>query len=81
MKQPIQVAQRLIQPKKILLLAGLISVSLASLGGVQRLVRAYESEETSVASALDWSGASFPVEDFLEYTSLLDIVPAVFIMA
>jgi murein DD-endopeptidase MepM/ murein hydrolase activator NlpD len=69
MKQPIQVAQSLIQPKKILLLAGLISMSLAALGGVQQLVRAYESEETSVASALDWSGASFPVEDFLEYTS------------
>jgi murein DD-endopeptidase MepM/ murein hydrolase activator NlpD len=69
MKQPLQVARCLMQSKKMLLLAGLIGVSIASLGGAQRLVRAYEPQETSVASALDWSGASFPVEDFQEYTS------------
>ncbi len=69
MKQPTQVARGLMHPKKILLFVGLLGFSLGSFGTLQQLVRAKESQTPAVASALDWSGASFPVEGFLEYTS------------
>ena len=69
MKQPIQVARRLIHCQKVILLAGLLGLSLAPLGVIQEFARAKESQTQTVASALDWSGASFPVEGFLEYTS------------
>lgn len=63
-----QSAKHRINPKRILLLAGLIGLSLVPFGG-QKLVSAREYYSNQVATGLDWSGASFPVENFLEYTS------------
>ncbi|MDY7022373.1 MAG: M23 family metallopeptidase [Cyanobacteriota bacterium] len=64
--------QSWIHPKRMLLLAGLIGLSLAPFGW-QKLVNAREYNANystnQVATGLDWSGASFPVENFLEYTS------------
>lgn len=61
-------SQKWIRPKRMLLLAGLISLSLAPFGW-QKLVSAREYGTNQVATGLDWSGASFPVENFQEYTS------------
>ncbi len=48
-------AQNWIRPKRILMLAGLISLSLMPLGW-QKLVNARESNTNQVATGLDWSG-------------------------
>ncbi|MGL5082477.1 MAG: M23 family metallopeptidase [Microcoleaceae cyanobacterium] len=53
-------------PSKVLLLAGLMGLGAVSFGW-QKLVEARENGQAS--ASLNWSGASFPVENFLEYTS------------
>ncbi|MGF1493432.1 MAG: M23 family metallopeptidase [Microcoleaceae cyanobacterium] len=53
---------------RVLLLTGLISLGVAPLGW-HKLGNARESQSSQTVVALDWSGASFPVENFQEYTS------------
>lgn len=61
----------LAMPSKTLFSNVLVLVSLVGLGSVslgwQKFVEARENGQAS--ASLNWSGASFPVENFLEYTS------------
>lgn len=62
-------AKRLIRPKALLLLAGLMSAGLVALGLKQEFVRAQDSQTQTVATGNIWLSASFPVENFETYTS------------
>jgi murein DD-endopeptidase MepM/ murein hydrolase activator NlpD len=68
--QPLRALKRHIHPKQIALLAtGCIGLSLIPLGGQQLQMGVREARASQVAVGINWNGASFPVENFLEYTS------------
>lgn len=55
--------------KKLAVLLGIISMGIAGLSIKQELAKAQESNPMVVATGLNWQSASFPVENFQEYTS------------
>jgi murein DD-endopeptidase MepM/ murein hydrolase activator NlpD len=57
---------KLLRPGNLILLAGLIGLGFGVLGWKQQFAKAQNAE---VATGVNWSGASFPVEGFQEYTS------------
>ncbi|MEB3340041.1 M23 family metallopeptidase [Okeania sp.] len=65
------IRQTLHYPQKKLLLLGLIALATAALGIKQELVKAQETKIPNQQTAYinDWQNASFPVENFQQYTS------------
>ena len=55
--------------KKLAVLLGVISIGMAGLSIKQELAKAQESNPMVVATGPNWQSASFPVENFQEYTS------------
>jgi murein DD-endopeptidase MepM/ murein hydrolase activator NlpD len=69
--QPLRALQRQIRPKQMLLLAtGCLGLSLISAVAQQPLsIGPHPARASEVAVGINWNGASFPVENFQEYTS------------
>lgn len=61
--------KQLLCPHKILLTAGLIGLGFVGLGWKQQLAKAQNAQGVQMATASTWNGASFPVENFQDYTS------------